>query len=185
MKTYKLGVLVGSLREGSYTKKIADYMISVFPDEIEAQKLEIGNLPLFNQDFDDFGHVPESWERFRKECQEMDAFLILTPEYNRSIPAVLKNALDVGSRPYGKNMFGRKPGAIISVSIGGIAGFGANHHLRQVATFLDIYMMQQPELYIGQVDQLLNEKGELANPGTEEFLKAAAGNIIDWIKKFD
>lgn len=185
MKTYKIGILVGSLRDASYTKKIANHMMSVFPEEIECKLIEIGDLPFYNQDFDEFGNVPETWVRFRKECSELNGFLLMTPEYNRSIPAVLKNALDIGSRPYGQNIFSEKPGAIISASIGGIGGFGANHHLRQVATFLNIYMMQQPELYLGQVEHMLDEQGNVTDPRTQDFLKSAAGSIVEWIKKFD
>ena len=127
------------------------------------------------------GISPKEWETFRKECKELDGFLFITPEYNRSLPAVLKNALDVGSRPYGQNVWDGKPGAVISTSIGKISGFGANHHLRQSAVFLNILMLQQPEASIGDVASLLDEKGDLVDEGTQTFLQNVGSAFAQWI----
>lgn len=174
----KIGIVVGSLRKGSYTRAIAKELAALFPEGVEAKFLEIGHLPLFNQDFDDENKTPESYTAFRKEVESMDGFVFATPEYNRSIPAVIKNALDVASRPYGQNKWAGKPGAVISVSIGGIGGFGANHHLRQSLAFLDVQPVQQPEAYIGNVQSLLDDQGKLTNEGTREFLKTLANTLV-------
>lgn len=114
----------------------------------------------------------------------MDGFLFVTPEYNRSMPAVLKNALDVASRPYGSNLWGGKPGAIISVSPGKPGAFGANHHLRQCMTFLNVYMMQQPEAYLGNVDGFFDENGAVKDAGTDQFLQSLADAFADWTGRF-
>ena len=105
----------------------------------------------------------------------------MTPEYNRSVPAALKNAIDVGSRPYGQSVFAKKPAAIISVSPGAIGGFGANHHLRQMAAFLDMPMLQQPEMYVGGASKVFDEKGGFANADTEALFKKFASAFADWI----
>ena len=176
-----IGIFVGSLRKESYSKKIANFICTAMPENIEMRMIDIGNLAIYNQDFDDEGISPKEWETFRKECKELDGFLFITPEYNRSLPAVLKNALDVGSRPYGQNVWDGKPGAVISTSIGKISGFGANHHLRQSAVFLNILMLQQPEAYIGDVASLLDEKGDLVDEGTQTFLQSFGSAFAQWI----
>jgi len=182
MSNKKIGVFVGSLRKDSFSKSIADFVASQVPNGYEFKFIGIGDLPIYNQDYD--GNEPASYLSFREEVKALDAFLFVTPEHNRSFPAVLKNALDVGSRPYGASVWGGKPGAIISVSPGGIAGFGANHHLRQVLAFLNIYTLQQPEAYIGSVMNLLDENGKLVNEGTQGFLKDFLNAFTAWIEKF-
>lgn len=127
----KIGIILGSLRKESFSKKIANNVASLFPEGYEAEIVEIGNLALYNQDFDDENNVPAEYTAFRNKMKEIDAVLFITPEYNRSVPAVLKNALDVGSRPYGASVWDGKPAAIISQSPGSLSAFGANHHLRQ------------------------------------------------------
>src|SRR4051794_36505426 len=127
----KIGVLVGSLRKESFSKKIAANVAALFPEGYESEFVEIGNLPLYNQDYDDKNNVPDEYTALRNKIKELDAILFVTPEYNRSVPAVLSNALDVGSRPKVANVWNGKPAAIISQSPGNISGFGANHHLRQ------------------------------------------------------
>src|SRR4029453_14567844 len=113
---------------------------------------------------------PQTWTAFRDRVRRADAVLFVTPEYNRSVPAPLKNAIDVGSRPYGSSVWGGKPGAVISPSPGAIGGFGANQHLRQSMVFLNVPMLQQPEAYISGVDKLLDEQGAIANESTKGFL---------------
>lgn len=170
----KVAILSGSLRQGSFTRQIAQVAKELFPASVEVKFIEIGQLPLFNQDFDDQGTTPESYTAFRKEIAGYDGFLFATPEHNRSFPAALKNALDVGSRPWGHNLWNGKAAAIISVSPGAMGGFGANHHLRQVLTFLNMRPVQQPEAYIGSVTGLLDGKG-----GVKEETKTLLKSVVD------
>lgn len=177
----KIGVIVGSLRKASFTKKIAEEAIRQLPKGYEAVMIEIGHLPLFNQDFDDEGRVPESYTAFRKEIEGYDAFIFATPEYNRSFSSVIKNALDVASRPYGENKWSGKPAAILSVSPGAIGGFGANHHLRQVLAFLNLRPVQQPEAYIGNVTALLDDNGQVKADETKRFIKSVVDTLVAMI----
>lgn len=179
----KIGIILGSLRENSFSKQIADNVIPLFPEGYETEFVEIGHLPLFDQDYEGEGQTPEEYITFRNKIKEMDAILFVTPEYNRSIPAVLKNALDVASRPYGESVWNGKPAAIISQSPGALAGFGANHHLRQVLTFLNMPVVQQPEAYIGSVHELLDENGKL-NEETTAFLQGFVNEFVDLIKRY-
>jgi chromate reductase len=173
-----IGIVVGSLRKDSYTRKIANALAGLFPEDCSVSFVEIGDLPLYNQDYDDEGRVPESYTRFRTAMLDIDAVLFVTPEYNRSVPAVLKNALDVGSRPHGKDIWRGKPAAIVSVSPGAIGAFGANHHLRQSLVFLDMPTVQQPEAYIGHVNSLLDGNGEVTDEGTLKFLKSVVDALV-------
>jgi len=167
----KVAVLVGSLRKQSFNRKMAHVLQALAPKSLELEIVEIGQLPLFNQDDDDEGRPPAPWTEFRKRIRSYDAVLFVTPEYNRSVPGVLKNAIDVGSRPYGQSAWEGKPGAVISVSPGAVGGFGANHHLRQSLVFLDVPCMQQPEAYIGGAAKLFDDQGGLQNETTRAFLK--------------
>jgi len=176
MAKVNVAVLVGSLRKDSFNRKVAVGLNAVTPDDMALTLVEIGDLPLYNPDLDT-DTPPEAWTRFRSELAKADAVLFVTPEYNRSVPAALKNALDVGSRPYGKSVWGGKPAAIISGSPGNISAFGANHHLRQSLVFLDMPTLQQPEAYIANVDKMLDESGKLV-PDTAKFLG-------DFLKAFD
>ena len=176
-----IGIFVGSLRRGSYSRSIAKAAAGLAPDALNMRFIEIGDLPMYNQDLDDDGNPPEPWVRFRKEISGLDGLLFVTPEYNRSMPAVLKNALDVGSRPYGKNNWSGKPGGIISVSPGGLGAFGANHHLRQPMVFLNVLLLQQPEAYISKVASLLNDKGELTDESTRTYLKQYMEAFANWV----
>jgi len=178
----KIGVVVGSLRKEAFTKQIAEELKRVAPGSLEFENIEIGHLEMFNQDYDDEGNTPESWKAFRENLKKFDGFLFITPEYNRSFPAVIKNALDVGSRPYGQSMWNGKPSAVVSVSPGAIGGFGANHHLRQVLVFLNIPTLPA-EAYIGDVMSLYDENGKL-NADTEGFLKSFMASFEEWVNKF-
>lgn len=176
-----IGIFVGSLRKGSYNRTIAEAIASFLPTGYEGRIIEIGDLPLYNPDLDDAGTPPAAWQRFRDEVRLLDGVLFVTPEYNRSVPAVLKNALDVGSRPYGQNLWDGKPGAVASVSPGNLSAFGANHHLRQSLVFLNVLTLQQPEAYIGNVMSFLDENGNITNEDTKGFLKSFAAALASWV----
>lgn len=180
----KIAVLVGSLRKESINRKMAKALMSLAPNTLKFEFVEIGNLPLYNQDLDDEGHPPAEWTTFREHVQSADGVLFVTPEYNRSVPGVLKNAVDVGSRPYGKSVWSKKPGAVISASPSAIGGFGANHHLRQSFVFLDIPVLQQPESYVGHADKLFTSDGNVTNDETRKFLQTFINAYADWVAKF-
>jgi chromate reductase len=180
MKQKKIAVLVGSLRKGSFNRKMAKALIALAPESLKLEIIEIGGLPLYNQDLDD--NPPAAWTDFRERLMKFDGFLFFTPEYNRSVPGVLKNAIDVGSRPYGKSVWDGKPGAVMSVSVGAIGGFGANHHLRQSLVFLNVPTMQQPEAYIGNAANLFDESGNLANDSIREFAAKYVHAFAAWVE---
>ena len=179
--TYSVAVLVGSLRKGSLSRKVAHALSGLAPDRLKLEIVEIGDLPLYNPDLED--SVPPAWAAFRRRLADFDAVLFVTPEYNRSVPGALKNAIDVGSRPFGKSAFAGKPAAIVSISPGTLAAFGANHHLRQSLVFLDMPTMQQPEAYLGSVGTLFNEDGQLTNESTAGFLGKFATSFEAWIDR--
>lgn len=178
----RVALIVGSLREGSYSRAVAQELKALAAPDLELDLVEIGDLPLYNPDLETDA-PPAAWTRFREEVATTQAVLFVTPEYNRSIPGALKNALDVGSRPYGHSIWSKKPAAIVSVSPGALAAFGANHHLRQPLVFLGMPTMQQPEAYIGNVADLLDENGKLKKDDTRKFLKAFTDAFADWIDK--
>ena len=180
----KIGILVGSLRKESFSKKIAANVAALFPEGYESEFIEIENLPFYNQDYDNENNVRAEYTNFRNRIKEIDAVLFVTPEYNRSVPAVLSNALDVGSRPYGASVWNGKPAAIISQSPGNLGGFGANHHLRQIITCLNMPVVQQPEAYIGNTAALLDENGKVKNEGTIQFLQSFVDTFVNLIKKY-
>ena len=178
----KIAVLVGSLRKESFSRKIAKELMIVAPAFLEMEEISIGELAIYNQDFDDENSPPSSWTAFREKVKNFDAVLFVTPEYNRSVPGVIKNAIDVGSRPYGQNIWDGKPGAVVSVSPGRLSAFGANHHLRQSLVFLNIPTMQQPEAYIGEVATLFDESGVLSSESTHQFLQKFMATFATWIE---
>jgi len=178
----KVAVLVGSLRKGSFTRKVATAIAELAPKELVFEQLEIGDLPLYNQDLDT-ASPPGEWQRFRDRVRSCDAVLFATPEYNRSVPGVLKNAIDIAARPYGKSAWAGKPAAVVSVSPGGIGGFGANHHLRQSLVFLDMPVLQQPEAYIHGADKLFDSAGKLASDNTRELLAKLGVAFARWIER--
>ncbi len=180
MKKHKIAVIVGSLRKESFNLKTAKALIGMAPESLTFEILNIANLPMFNEDLE--ATPPNEWVAFREQIVAADGLLFLTPEYNRSVPGVLKNAIDVGSRPYGQNSWDGKPGAVVSVSIGNISGFGANHHLRQSLTFINVPAMAQPEAYIGGAAGLFDDKGNLTNDSTKEFLKSFMVAFEKWVE---
>lgn len=176
----KIAVIVGSLRKDSFNKKFAMELIKLAPKTLEMNIVSIAQLPIYNQDLDEA--PPQEWVAFKQKVKEADGFLFATPEYNRSIPPALKNAIDVASRPYGQNAWDGKPGAIISVSSGATGGFGSNHHLRQSLVFLNVPCMQQPEAYIGRVTTLLDEKGDIKNEDTIKLLQKFIDAFAVWVE---
>ena len=174
-----VAVFVGSLRKESINRKLALALAALAPPSLKLTVVEIGQLPLYNQDLDE--NPPQTYTDFRTRVKAADAVLFVTPEYNRSAPAVLKNALDVGSRPYGQSVWNGKPGAVISASPSAIGGFGANHHLRQSLVFLNVPVMQQPEAYIGGADKLFDASGKLVNEGSRAFLQQFVEAFAKWV----
>ena len=175
-------VLVGSLRKESLNRKLAKALIEVAPASLQLEIVEIGDLPLYNPDLDEVS-VPPAYATFRERLRRAHGVVFVTPEYNRSVPGALKNAIDVGSRPYGKSVWSGKPAAIVSASPGAIGGFGANHHLRQSLVFLDMPALQQPEVYISGVDKLFDEEGKLTNDSTRQFLGKFMQAYAAWLER--
>lgn len=179
MKKHKIAVIVGSLRKESFNLKTAKVLMALAPESLSMELLDISGLPMFNEDLE--GNPPKEWVALREKIRAADGLLFATPEYNRSVPGVLKNALDVGSRPYGENSWNGKPAAIVSVSIGAISGFGANHHLRQSLTFVNVPAMAQPEAYIGDAAALFDDNGKLKNDSTKDFLRSFMEAFEKWV----
>jgi chromate reductase len=177
-----VGVIVGSLRKASFTRRLALALAGLAPDHLTLEIVEIGALALYDQDADDQGAPPKAWTAFREAVRSKDAVLFATPEYNRSVPGVLKNAVDVGSRPYGKSVWSGKPAAIVSVSPGAMGAFGANHHLRQSLVFLDMPVLQQPEAYIGNIASLLGEDDSIVKEDSRQFLAGFMSRFADMIE---
>lgn len=175
-----VAVLVGSLRKDSLTRKVANAIVRLAPSSLKLGIVEIAQVAHYNQDLE--VTPPADWVEFREKVRAADAVLFVTPEYNRSVPGVLKNAIDVASRPHGKSAWNGKPGAVVSVSPGALAGFGANHHLRQMLVFLNIPAMQQPEAYIGGADKMFDANGNLTNDSTREFLQKFINAFAAWIE---
>ena len=180
--TRKIAIIVGSLRKTSFNRKMAKVLISLAPQSLKPEIVEIGDLPLYNQDLDDEGTPPAQWTTFREQVRASEGILFVTPEYNRSVPGVLKSAIDIGSRPYGKSVWEGKPGAVISVSPGLIGGFGANQHLRQSMVFLNVPCMQQPEAYIALADKLFNDEGKITKEETQKFLHKFMESFAKWVE---
>jgi chromate reductase len=177
----RVAVVVGSLRKDSFNRKLAKALAAMAPASLALEIVELGQLPLYNQD-DDAAPPPASVE-FKQRIAAADAVLFVTPEYNRSVPGVLKNAIDIASRPYGKSAWDGKPAAVITVSPGAIGGFGANHHLRQSLVFLNMPTLQQPEAYIGGAGDLFDDAGNLKKPETKQFLDKILTAFAAWIER--
>ncbi len=180
-KVYTIAVLVGSLRKESINRKVALALAQLAPANLKLNIVEIGELALYNEDLDG-ATPPAAYTTFRQQVAAADGVLFVTPEYNRSVPAALKNAIDVGSRPYGQSAWNGKPGAVISVSPGAIGGFGANHHLRQSLVFLNVPCMQQPEAYLGGAGGAFDESGTLSEK-TKPFLQAFIDAYGHWVEQ--
>lgn len=182
MSVKKIAVVIGSLRKDSINRKFAHEVMALAPPTLSCEIVEIGELAMYNQDLEEHGATPpQAWTQFRQRIKEADGVLFFTPEYNRSMPAALKNALDVGSRPYGSSAWSGKPAGIVSVSPGATGAFGANHHLRQTMVFLDMPLLQQPEAYIGGAANLLGPDGKISNDSTRQFLKKFIDAYAAWV----
>jgi len=179
----KIAVIIGSLRKESWSRKLAKALIKLAPSSLQPEIVEIAQLPLYNQDPDDQNQPLKEWTAFREKMKNVDGFLFVTPEYNRSVPAPLKNAIDVGSRPYGKSIWNGKPAAVISCSPGAIGGFGANQHLRQSFVFLNVPCMQQPEAYISDISHLFDADLNIIKADTKEFLRKYMEAYAEWVEK--
>ncbi|MDR1629033.1 MAG: NAD(P)H-dependent oxidoreductase [Oscillospiraceae bacterium] len=159
----KIGILVGSARRGSFCQAIAGRLATLLPEGFEADFLKIDDLAMFLQDYDDDGAVPEAWARFRAQVRGYDAFIFVTPEYNRSVPPLLKNAVDIASRPFGQNTWKGKPAMVLAVSPGRVGGFAAFLHLRQILGSLNMRLLGYPETFLGDVVTFFDEEGVLSD----------------------
>ena len=177
-----VAVIVGSLRKESLNRKAALALARLAPAGVKLEIVEIGDLQLYDEDVE-AAATPAPWTRFREQVKASDAVLFVTPEYNRSVPGALKNAIDVGSRPYGASAFAGKPAAVMSLSQGAIGGFGANHHLRQSLVFLGMPVLQQPEAYVGGAGTLFDADGDIAEAGTRAFFQSFIEAFAAWIER--
>ena len=181
MSQIKVAVIVGSLRKESINKKLALAVSGMFADRFELLRVDISDLPLYNQDFD--ADFPASGVRFKQQVEAADALLFVTPEYNRSIPGVLKNAIDLGSRPSGSNSFAGKPAAIIGTSPGARGSALAQQHLRNVLVGLDVLAMAQPEVTVQFQEGLIDAEGHIDNERTQKFLQRFVDAYSTWLIK--
>jgi chromate reductase len=182
MSTIKVAVLVGSLRKASINKRLARAVERLAPKEFVFGHIRLDDLPLYNQDFD--ADYPAEARRLKQEIEAADALLFVTPEYNRGVPGVLKNAIDLASRPWGTNSFAGKPGAVIGASIGATGSALAQQHLRNSLVFVDVAMMAQPEVFVQfRDDGLIDAEGHVANEDTQKFLQGFVDRYVAWVKQ--
>jgi chromate reductase, NAD(P)H dehydrogenase (quinone) len=182
MKPLKIAVFVGSLRKDSFNRRLARAVEKLAPAELAFEHVRIDDLPLYSQDFDTA--YPPVASRLKKDVESCDALLFVTPEYNRSVPGVLKNAIDIASRPWGTNSFAGKPGAVIGTSIGSTGTALAQQHLRNTLVYLDVPMLAQPEVFIHFKDDLIADDGTIGNDGTRKFLQGFVDKYVAWITRF-
>ncbi|EIL89815.1 MAG: NAD(P)H-dependent oxidoreductase [Rhodanobacter sp.] len=181
MDTIKVAVFIGSLRKASINRRLARAVAQLAPDDVVFEPVRIDDLPLYDQDFD--GDYPAQGKRLKQAVESADALLFVTPEYNRSIPGVLKNALDLGSRPWGTNSFAGKPGGVIGASIGATGSALAQQHLRNVLAYLDVVLLAQPEVYVQfKDDTLIDAEGRVSNEGTQKFLQGFVDRYVAWVR---
>ena len=177
-----VAVIVGSLRKESFNRKLAQAIVAMAPETLRMGFVAIGELPLYNQDLET-ATPPAPWQAFRDAVRGADALLFVTPEYNRGIPGGLKNAIDVGSRPYGHSVWNGKPAAVVSVTTGALGAFGANHALRQSLVAVNVATMPGPEAYIGQAASLFDKEGKLVNDSTRDFLGKFLHAFATWVER--
>lgn len=180
MSQYKIAVIVGSLRQDSFNRKLATAICKLAPADFSFQQLQIGDLPLYNQDLD--GKQPEAVTRLKQEIGAAHGLLFLTPEYNRSIPGVLKNALDHGSRPYGQNAWAGKPAGVLGASVGSIGTAMAQQHLRNILAYLDVLTLGQPEAFIHVKDDFFDAAGNIGE-GSKKFMQVWMDKYVAWVKR--
>ena len=179
----KIAFITGSLRKDANSKRLAKAFASLFPNDYQTFTPEIGHLPLYNQDYDNSPDEPMSYAEFRKEISSADGVVFITPEYNRGLPAVMKNAIDIASRPWGKNTWNGKPAVVISNSSGALGGYGANHQLRQSLVFLNMRVLAQPEAYIGNTQTLVDEDGKILSEETKRFFQSIVDSFVELIER--
>jgi len=175
-----IGLILGSSRQNGWTRKVAQALTELAPQGVALRRIEVADLPLYREELEE-PSPPEQWLRFRAEVREVDAVLFVTPEHNRSVPAALKNAIDIGSSPDDQSVWERKPAAIASHSPGRLGGFGANHHLRQSLVFLDMPVLQQPEVYLSEVEKLFDAEGRLIDASAREYLSGFLRAFSEWV----
>lgn len=181
MSKTKVAVFVGSLRKDSFNRKLARAVEKLAPDDFGFFHVRIDDLPLYNQDFDE--DYPAEAKRLKKDVESADAVLFVTPEYNRAMPGVLKNAIDIGSRPWGTNSFAGKPAGVLGISIGAIGTALAQQHLRNTMAYLDMPTLGQPEVFMQMKDGLLDDDGNIGNDDTRKFLQGFVDKYVAWVKK--
>lgn len=180
MAQYQIAVVVGSLRRDSFNAQLASALAKLAPTDFSFKTVNIGDLPLYNQDDDD--NQAESVKRLKAEISAVQGVLFVTPEYNRSIPGVLKNALDHASRPYGQSVWGGKPAGVIGISIGAIGTALAQQHLRNILAYLDMPTLGAPEAFIQMKDGLFDDAGNIGS-GSKAFLQGWMDRYVTWVKK--
>ena len=181
MKTYKVGYLIGSLAKASINRKLAKALVKLAPPELALQEIAIGELPLYSYDYD--ADYPEVARRFKRALAEVDAVLFVTPEYNRSIPGALKNAIDWASRPWGQNSFDHIPAAVIGASPGTIGTALAQQSLRAVLSFCNARQMTAPEAYIRFDPEVFHADGTVTDESTREFLRGYMSDFRDHVMR--
>lgn len=179
----RVGVIVGSLRKGAYTRMLARALPELTPQSLQLVEIGIGDLPLYNYDLET-DKPPPAWTAFRAAVKSTDALLFVTPEFNRSMPGALKNAMDVGSRPWGHSAWAGKPGGVISLTPGALGAMAANHHLRQVLLAVNVAAMPYPEAYIPDAETLFDESGRLTSDATRQFLQTFMEAFAAWVGRF-
>ncbi len=180
MRPYQIAVVVGSLRRDSFNRKLAEAVVKLAPPEFSFKQVQISDLPLYNQDDD--ANQADSVKRLKSEIEAAHGLLFVTAEYNRSIPGVLKNAIDHASRPYGQNAWARKPAGVLGVSVGVIGTSIAQQHLRNVLAYLDVPTLGQPEAFIQAKDGLFDQAGNIG-AGSNQFLQGWVERYIAWVKQ--
>lgn len=183
MPVRNIAVIAGSLREDSISRKIANALIDLAPRDLSLELVEIGDLPLYNEDLEKPG-PPDTWAAFRKRLGAAEGVIFVTPEYNRSMSGAIKNAIDVGSRPYGASVFSGKPAAVISQSPGALGGFGANHDLRRGLVFLDMPVLQQPEAYLSRSGEFFDDDGRLVKDGVRKLLEKILAAYAEHVERY-
>lgn len=178
-----VGVLVGSLRKEAYSRKIARALMAMAPASLHLSFVEIGDLPLYNQDLEGES-APAAWTEFRQRIRGLDALLFVTPEHNRGIPAAMKNAIDVGSRPPGQNSWGGKPAGTVSTTPGALGGMASHHQLRQSLAAVGVPVMPSPEMYLANVNTVLGEDGSVTNEKTRDLLTRFLNAYVTWVERF-
>jgi chromate reductase, NAD(P)H dehydrogenase (quinone) len=179
----RVGVIVGSLRKGAYSRMLARALPGLTPSSLQLVDIGIGDLPLYNYDLET-DQPPPAWTAFRNAVKSTDALLFVTPEFNRSMPGALKNAMDVGSRPWGDSAWNGKPAGVISLSPGALGAMASNHHLRQVLMAVNLAAMPYPEAYIPAAGTLFDESGNLTSAATGQFLQTFMEAFAAWVGRF-